>query len=1343
MPLSSRPQRVLDWSRSREGDAPFGFVKGAQTYQLKHPDGRVELSTLDWDDALLRDLEACVRDRWDGVAAQRMGERLRGFLEATAGGREALAASALGAALVIRAMAAELLALPWGLCLSGSEGRRLGDLGEASLALAWPGVAPPPQGGGRTGARALLVWSRAGGRVPAAAHVEALARAWGAAGLPFDEARDVVANATLETLGEALETGEPPAVLHLLAHGGRAGEVTGIWLGDELVSPDRLAARLARSRATLRLVVLAVCRGAEEGALGNPLGSVGLALHRAGLARVVGARAPLTVAGSVILAQRLYAELLGGPNALEVALARAARELDEADRHALTLFAAPGTPADARPVALRPFRGLLPFQPSHRALFFGRDAEIQRVHAALAHLGASGAPRLLFVTGASGSGKSSLVLAGVLGRLLDNSAEEARALSRLREELSRLARRVPDPAISAAAAQLERAQPLGGARSLRPGQAPEAALAQAEAATGPSVLVVDQLEELFTHVPEAARQPFVNRLLALATGPAGVTVLVTLRVDMLGRLGELVGPTGSLDRLVMDPQHQVYVAAPDAAALRLMIAGPALRVGLTLEPALVERLLGELVGEPGVLPLLSQVLDALWLRREDGALRLSALDALGGVRGALGRHADETLGALDAEAKDAARALLVRLIEPGQGGGPDLRRRVHLKDLRAEATQEALIHRLVEARLLVRDEVNGEATLELVHEALITGWPTLGAWVEADRGWLMQLRQVERWAEDWTRHGALLDARRLGYAEELAKQTPRALPEDVAGLIHTSRAALDAERAREAARALALESEARRARDALRLMEARQPEADGLDRARLLLAVEDRAQAPGWAQRMVELLVEPLIVARYGSADQKVTHARFGPGGVYLAFWDGRIVKVGDDGAQTALRPGDGSFGVGRGGAILAFAVDPTSGALAWQGRNHMITLHGRAHEGLGRVLGLSWTAADRLRALDAVSQTVHEYIAEGRVGSTPVKFEREGLAEGLSVEGRHVVVRAPLGLLQFEIETGHTKHLPGESLARFSVGVTAQEMLGTTASGELLLWDTHDDDDPLAVPALVTRLRAAPQAPVRDLTLSPYGVTRGALTVSVRGVARRWSFDRALRWGRRLGTDALAHVRIREGRIGARSQRGRCWVLDTSGRPMAEDERAPMWNSLFPPWAERGALALRADDERMVIYAHNQLLLVHRDPGTAWETIYARADDATCAAFLPDGSVVIGLGGLTPLPPEAPDFKRFGPSGLTPWPLPGHEGASGLAFDTHGGVLSSHGGELRLSRPGWPRLRLEVPEGVPMSLALDGGLVVAGCSDGVLWGWTLPPTPDDLATILSDALSPQSNTEE
>ena len=618
MPLSSRAQRVLDWSRSRDGDAPFGFVRGPQTYQIKHADGRVEVSTLDWDDALLADLAALARTRWDGVAAQRVGERLRAFIEASAGGRAALDALERGDPLVIRAMAAELLALPWGLCLLGSTGRRMADLGAPHLSLAWPGVTPQTQGGGGAGGRALLAWSAAGGAVPAAEHVEAMARAWAAAGLPFDASRDVVPNASLETLGAALGSGEPPAALHLLAHGGRAGEVTGIWLGDELVSPDRLAATLARHRSTLRLVVLAVCRGADEGALGNPLGSPALALHRAGIARVVGARAPLTVAGSTTLARRLYAELLGEPCDLEVALARAAGDLDPADRFALTLFAAPGTPADARPVALRPYRGLLPFQSNQRAYFFGRDAEIEQVHTAIAHLGASGAPRLLFVTGASGSGKSSLVLAGVLGRLDDGSVEEAGTLVRLREEVAALARRVPDPAIAAAAAQLQRAATLGGASVLRPGQDPEPALSRAEDATGPTLLVVDQLEELFTHLPEAARQTFVNRLLALATGPAGVIVLATLRVDMLGRLGELSGPTGSLDRLAMDPQHQVYIAAPDATALRAMIAEPASKVGLALEPALLERLQGELAGEPGVLPVLSQVMDALWLRREGG-----------------------------------------------------------------------------------------------------------------------------------------------------------------------------------------------------------------------------------------------------------------------------------------------------------------------------------------------------------------------------------------------------------------------------------------------------------------------------------------------------------------------------------------------------------------------------------------------------------------------------------------------------------------------------------------------------------------------------------------------------
>lgn len=1334
MPLSSRAQRVLDWSRSRDGDVSFVVPSGPLEYQLKHPDGQVELSTLDWGEALLTDLAALARTRWDGVAAQRVGERLRAFIETTEAGRAALLALERGDPLIIRAMAAELLALPWGLCLLGSTGRRLADLGAPMLSLAWPGVEPPPQRGGPGGGRALLAWSAAGGAVPAAEHVEAMARAWAAAGLPFEKTRDVVPNASLETLTEALDAGEPPAALHLLAHGGRAGEVSGIWLGDELVSPDRLAALLARHGSTLRLVVLAVCRGADEGALGNPLGSLGLALHRAGIARVVGARAPLTVAGSVTLARRLYAELLGEPCDLEVALARIAGDLTEADRYALTLFAAPGTPADARPVALRPYRGLLPFQSSHRAFFFGRDAEIEKLHTAIAHLGASGAPRLLFVTGASGSGKSSLVLAGVLGRRDDGSVEETQTLVRLREEVTALARRVPDPAIAAAATHLQRAAALGGALVLRPGQDPEPALSRAEGATGPTLLVVDQLEELFTHLTEAARQPLVDRLLALATGQAGVTVLATLRVDLLGRLGELSGPSGSLDRLAMDPRHQVYVAAPDAAALRAMIAEPASKVGLALEPALLERLQGELAGEPGVLPVLSQVMDALWLRREGGALRLEALTALGGVRGALGRHADETLAALDEATRSAARPLLVRLIEPGQGGGPDLRRRVRLRELCSEtdSLMEGLIARLVEARLLVRDEVGGEATLELVHEALITGWPALRAWIEADRGWLLQLRQVERWAEDWAAHGALLEERRLGYAEELALQAPRALPGSVVGLIAASRAALDAAHAREEARARALETEARRARDALRMMEARQPEADGLDRARLLLAVEDPAEAPGWVQAMVELLCEPLIVARFGSAEEKVTHARFGPGGIWLAFWDGRIVKVAEDGAETVVREGDGSWGVGYGGALIAFAVDPTRGALAWLEHGHRLHIEGRVHGDFANVFGLSWTRQGRLRVLETVTPTVHEYTAHERVASLRIPCRPDERPEVLSSDGRHVAVRCPRGPHLVDVETGDERPLPGDPKARLALGEGAQDLLSSSDKGEILLWDLRGADPRQLPPAI--RLRSAPIDQARDLALHPGDPRRGALTVHVRGLARRWSFDRQRRRGFRLGREALDAVRFQDGRVHAHAQGGRSWVWDRAGQVEDDDWRLPKWDPTVSPQTLFNLLAIRDDDAATAIYTNDRVEIVHQ--GSA-EALKAEVPDVSCAAFLPDGSLIIGCSGFGPRPADRPAFLRLSPSGLEPHALPGHEGASSLAFDAHGGALSSRGSTLRLTRPGWPLLRLDVPEGGVMCVALDRGRVAAGCSDGLLWVWDLPETLDGLRATLDGALRP------
>lgn len=206
--------------------------------------------------------------------------------------------------------------------------------------------------------------------------------------------------------------------------------------------------------------------------------------------------------------------------------------------------------------------------------------------------------------------------------------------------------------------------------SMRPGGDPLGALTQALEGRGdparPLLLVVDQLEEIFTHTESAElRQAFVRRLWALASDPdSGISVLLTIRVDFIGRCGEIILDEAGqrFDRVAYDEAHRVFVAQMVPGQIEKAIAEPARLVGLEPEAGLIQRMLDDVGAEPGALPLLQDTLDLLWQRRDGRFLTQAAYDAVGGVAGALQGRADALLDSLDEASRKVARKLLVRLI---------------------------------------------------------------------------------------------------------------------------------------------------------------------------------------------------------------------------------------------------------------------------------------------------------------------------------------------------------------------------------------------------------------------------------------------------------------------------------------------------------------------------------------------------------------------------------------------------------------------------------------------------------------------------------------------------------
>ncbi|MFH8336340.1 hypothetical protein [Streptomyces sp. AM6-12] len=360
---------------------------------------------------------------------------------------------------------------------------------------------------------------------------------------------------------------------------------------------------------------------------------------------------------------------------------------------------------DAKP----PYRGLARFEPADAGLFFGR----QRLTDRLFQQACAG--RFTAVFGPSGSGKSSLLRAGLLPRL-----------------------RAPGPAGP---------QPTA-VRVLTPGEHPLRTHAQRLVPAdgdGDTWLLVDQFEELYTLCTSPAeRDQFIDRLLA-ATDPANqLRVVISVRADFLGRCAEHPQLTAALQ------DATVLVGPMSREELREAIVKPAQTAGLIVERALTAHILDEVEDEPGALPLMSHALLETWQRRRGRALTLEAYETVGGLHGAIARTAEDAYARLTPAQGDLARGILLRLVTPGEGT-PDTRRpasRAEL-DFGNPTDTSIVLDCLARSRLLTLDH----DTVDLVHEALLTAWPRLRHWIDEAREQLRVHRQLTEAARVWKQLG--------------------------------------------------------------------------------------------------------------------------------------------------------------------------------------------------------------------------------------------------------------------------------------------------------------------------------------------------------------------------------------------------------------------------------------------------------------------------------------------------------------------------------------------------------------------------------------------------------------
>lgn len=771
---------IWEFARAERAGDPYALRFEPQEYLLRSAGGGFESASFDWSPELLADLDALRRPSRDPAILPRLGERLRQFLLPLGWAeheQQILTACARGerVVLTIRSAAAELYALPWELLTIKSSGQHLGELPSLLLRYEWPESetvreqpSPRPAGG-----RILFAWSAAGGAVPAAEHQAALQQACSAGCHPFDSSRDVLPHTSLlrlrECLTQAQRNSEPIAVLHLLCHGAAVGSTFGLAFDSDeagearaVLDAGRLRQLLTPFAGMLRLVVLSACDSSNSGVLGNQLGSVAQALHRAGIATVLASRYPLSVAGSSELTRVLYQRLLVGLDSFEAAVLRARAELAKDARHidwaSLQLYARSSDGEDTRPLIFRPYRGLAAFQPSDRRFYFGRERDIAQIAQTLT----SGA-RMVSVIGASGAGKSSLILSGVLPLLQVTQAEPtlraivvrpgAAPCLGLAQALSGSASTPRSSAspVQPAVAEL-RAQLIRSRSTL-------AELAAARPDT-PLLLVVDQAEELFSQANRIEAAAFIDNVMEAVTQPGGqLSLVLTLRADFLGVFLE----QAALAEAVRASMQLILPLGP--SELRQAILGPAALVGLRFEPGLVDALLDAL-GEGEVpiadsepdapegdrrplaprttcsLPLLQFTLEQLWEQRQGNTITWHAWRAVGGVRGAITRRAEEVL-AVSRKADDPGlvQGLFGRLVQLGDGT-PDTRRRAGRQELEAIAPGRMgpIVDRWVDSRLLTADE----AEVTIAHEALLYEWETLRRWIDDSRESLRILGRLSR-----------------------------------------------------------------------------------------------------------------------------------------------------------------------------------------------------------------------------------------------------------------------------------------------------------------------------------------------------------------------------------------------------------------------------------------------------------------------------------------------------------------------------------------------------------------------------------------------------------------------
>jgi DNA-binding SARP family transcriptional activator/WD40 repeat protein len=448
---------------------------------------------------------------------------------------------------------------------------------------------------------------------------------------------------------------------------------------------------------------------------------------------------------------------------------------------------------------VNPYKGLRAFQEADAQDFHGREALVGELAERIS------TQRLLAVVGASGSGKSSVVRAGLIPSVADKDwfvvtmVPGAHPLEELEAGLLRIA-----PGEVPGLLEQLRNPDRGLVRAVRRILPPD---------DSELLLVIDQFEEVFTTSTEEEGELLLDGLVeAISDDRSRIRVIVTIRADFYDR------PLRHRDfgTLLQDNTVNVLPMAP--GELEAAITGPAAGIGVRFEPGLSDAIISDVGENAAMLPLMQYALTELYDRREGAQLTLAQYREIGGVTGALARRAEELYQQSEPEGQAAIHRLFARLVTPGEGV-EDTRRRA----VRSELTMvsENIIDAFGGRRLLSfdRDPVTRAPTVEVAHEALIREWPRLRNWLDGDRDGLRVLRHLtaasKGWEEAGREAGELYRGSRLDSALEWAGLHAGDLSSDESAFLDASHELRSAEQREAADRAALRERQNRRLRRSL------------------------------------------------------------------------------------------------------------------------------------------------------------------------------------------------------------------------------------------------------------------------------------------------------------------------------------------------------------------------------------------------------------------------------------------------------------------------------------------------------------------------------------------------